>query len=105
VSRTLAHAGIQDPDIIPILHGLKRSTFFTHDQDFWKYSLAHKRYCLVWLDVYDGDAAFWIRRFLRHSRFLTQAQRMGTVVRVHSHTLRYWESGKHGQALVNWQST
>jgi len=104
LSAELAYPGVQDPDILPLLHRLKRATFFTHDQDFWKRTLTHKVYCLVWLNVYDGDAAFFIRRFLRHPSFSTQLQRLGKVVRVQPAALRYWELGKSNQVSLEWRS-
>ncbi len=36
VGRDVAPSGIQDVDIIPWLHSLKRVTFFTHDRWFYK---------------------------------------------------------------------
>jgi len=70
-------------EIIPLLHTLRRPTFFTRDHDFYMADLCHREYCLVFLDVAFDKAADFIRRFLRHSAFRTQAQRMGKVVRVH----------------------
>jgi hypothetical protein len=102
ISRELARPGIQDPDIIPLLHRLKHPTLFTHDQDFSKPALAHRAYCLVWLDLFDGDGALFIRRFLRHPAFRTQAQRMGKVVRVHPDTLQFWQAGSAGRVAVKW---
>ena len=82
--RELAQPGIQDPDIIPLLHRGKRPTLFTHDQDYFKRSLIHPAYCLVWLDLYDGDVALFIRRFLRHPDFNSHAKRMGKIIRTGS---------------------
>ena len=67
-------------EIIPLLHTLRRPTFFTRDHDFYKADLRHLGYCLVFLDVAFDEAAEFIRRFLRHTAFRTQAQRMGRVV-------------------------
>src|SRR5947208_8713901 len=103
--RDLAKPGIQDPDTIPLLHHAKFPTLFTHDQDYFDRTLIHRAYCLVWLDVYDGDAALFIRRFLRHPAFSTQAQRLGRVVHVHKSALQYWEVGKANQTSADWQSS
>ncbi len=81
IGRDISRYGIQDPNIIPLLHRLKRVTLFTQDQDFFKTRLCHRAYCLVWLDVKPGEAAFYLRRFLRHPHFDTQARRMGLVAR------------------------
>jgi hypothetical protein len=78
-------------EIIPLLHSLRRPTFFTRDRDFYKPELCHSRYCLVFLDVTFDEAAEFIRRFLRHVAFCMQIQRMGKVVRVHHSGISYWQ--------------
>jgi hypothetical protein len=48
----VGRAGMKDRDeIIPLLHTLRRPTFFTRDHDFYKADLRHRGYCLVFLDV------------------------------------------------------
>lgn len=97
-----APSGIQDPDIIPLLHRLKQPAWFTHDQDFFRRDLAHDAYCLVWLDVFDGKAAEFIRAFLKHELFDTAAKRSGTVVRVHSAGLDFWQRNRAGLQRAVW---
>ena len=79
----IKHPGIKDPQVIPALQQLHRPTFFTHDQDYFRRKLLHPSYCLVWLDLFDGDAASFIRAFLRHPAFRTHALRMHVVARLH----------------------
>ncbi len=67
-------------DIIPLLHSLRRPTFFTRDQDYYDPELRHQNYCLVYLDVGPDEADEFIRRFLRHPSFRTQAEQMGNVL-------------------------
>ena len=87
----LGRFGMKDRnEVIPLLHSLRRSTFFTRDHDFYNSDLCSSKYCLVFLDVAFDEAAEFIRRFLRHRTFRTQAQRMGLVVRAHRNGLRYW---------------
>ena len=87
-------------DIIPLLHALRRPTFFTRDHGFYHTSLLHPAYCLVYLDVAFDEIAEFIRRFLRHPAFRTQAQRMGKVVRVYHGGVSYWQVNvKKAQAL------
>jgi hypothetical protein len=74
--------GIQDDEIIPLLHQLRRPTFFTRDSDFFDRKLCHQRYCLVYLDVDKYEAALFVRRVLRYPELDTQAKRMGAVIRV-----------------------
>jgi hypothetical protein len=102
ISREFARPGIQDPEIIPLLLRLSHPTLFTHDQDFSKPALVHRAYCLVWLDLYDGEAALFIRRFLRHPAFRTQAQRLGKVVRVQHGGVDYWQAGETGRVSARW---
>src|SRR5258705_140071 len=90
VGEDVAFSGAKDENLIPFLHRLPRPTFFSLDQDFYRPSLAHAGYCLVWLDVSDDRAAEFIRRFLRHPAFNTQAKRMGLVVQIHADGIHYW---------------
>jgi len=99
----LEHPGIKDPQIIPVLHRLKDPIFFTHDQDYFHRELVHASYCLVWLDVFDGDAASFIRSFLRHRLFKTRAQRMGTVARVHPGGIQFWSRHKSALSKAPWE--
>lgn len=78
----VAKKGVQDDAIIPLLHTLGRTTFFTRDLGFFQRSLAHSSYCLVCLDVSQHEVASFVRRFLRYPRYATQRQRLGSVVRV-----------------------
>ena len=83
VGSDVAASGATDENLIPVLHQLAQPTFFTLDRDFFRPGWAHADYCLVWLDVSGSEAAEFIRRFLRHPAFDTQAKRMGVVARVH----------------------
>jgi hypothetical protein len=87
----IARKGIQDTDVIPLLLDLARPTLFTHDVGFWRASLCHQRYCLVFLAVERDVAAVFIRRLLRHPQFDTQAKRMGTIIRVSYEGLSVWQ--------------
>jgi hypothetical protein len=78
----IGRKGIQDEEIIPFLLQLPHPTFFTRDLGFYDRTLCHRHYCLVCMAVEKHEAAFFIRRFLRHSAFDTRAKRLGTVVRI-----------------------
>jgi hypothetical protein len=39
IGRDVAHWGVKDPDIIPVLHDIGRVTFFTQDEDFFRREL------------------------------------------------------------------
>lgn len=67
-------------EIIPLLHRLRRPTFFTHDLGFFDHALCHKGYTLICLDVRAKETALYIRRCLRHPEFQTEKQRLGKVI-------------------------
>ena len=97
--------GTDDRNLLPVLHRLPQPTFFSLDQDFWRADWAHASYCLAWLDMADDRAAEFIRRFLRHPAFATQAKRLGKVARVHAEGVLYWQVGKRSPISLPWQST
>lgn len=101
IGKGVGRLGMKDrDDIIPLLHTLRRPTFFTRDHGFYHPSLLHSAYCLVYLNVAFDEIADFIRRFLRHVTFRTQAQRMGKVVRVYHSGVSYWHVNvKKAQAL------
>jgi|ERR1051326_2945628 hypothetical protein len=98
----VATSGTEDESLIPILHRLPYPTFFTLDRDFYRQDWRHASSCLVWLDVRRREAAQFIRRFLRHPAFDTQAKRGRTVVRVHGEGLLYWRVGESSGKSAAW---
>ena len=68
----IGRQGMDDKDeIIPLLHRLRRSNFFTRDVDFYDRRLCHSRYCIIHLQVEADSVAEFIRRFLKHPVFNT----------------------------------
>jgi predicted nuclease of predicted toxin-antitoxin system len=102
IGRDLGWSGMDDEQIIPLLHTVRRPTFFTLDSDFYERTLCHERYCLVCMDVRDDEAASFVRRFLRHPQFDTQAKRMGAVVRLSPIGIRAWRVGVEAERYVEW---
>jgi len=103
IGSEIGYRGMDDhEEIIPLLHTLRQPTFFTGDDDFYKLNLRHNSYCIVYLDVFPHETAEYIRRFLRHTSFRTQAQRMGKVVRVRHSGLTWWESGAQVEHAQSW---
>lgn len=90
VGYDMGRASMQDEEILPLLHQLRRPTLFTLDFDFYKPNLCHAKYCLIFLSVHRDDAAVFIRKLLRHWVFDTEAKRMGCVVRVSYIGLTVW---------------
>ncbi len=100
--RHLSSCGTPDENLIPLLHRSPQPTFFTHDRDFFKASLCHSSYAVVFLDVSDAAAAEFIRRFLRHPAFDTNAKRLGIVARVQTGGVHFWKKGKPGLRFADW---
>ena len=103
VGEHLAAYGALDENLIGMLHQLPQPTFFTHDEDFFKASFCHSHYALVYLDVSDNQTAEFIRRFLKHPAFNTQAKRLGLVARVRSSAVQFWRKGQPGLQNVKWE--
>lgn len=83
--------GMEDEEILTLLHQISRPTFFTRDLDFYDRRLCHAGYCLVFLELGPSEAASFIRRFLRQPTYQTQAKRMGKVVLVRHTGVRFWQ--------------
>ncbi|MDO8539874.1 MAG: hypothetical protein Q7S40_05485 [Opitutaceae bacterium] len=94
--------GVKDDNVLGLLHRLRRVTLFTQDQDFFQKELCHPTYCLLYLDVCADDAAEYVRRFLRHPLFDTQAKRMGVVARAHHEGIEFWQRIRAGRQRANW---
>jgi hypothetical protein len=94
---------MKDREIISLLHGLTRPTFFTLDAGFHNRRLCHKRYCVVHLDVDDEEAAEYVVRLLRHRDLNTWAKRSGCVIRTMPTGVAFWRLGETEQRFVPWQ--
>ena len=100
----LGRKGLRDEDIIVLLRRLRRITFFTRDQGFYNSKLRHQNYCLVVLAVGQYEVAAFVRRFLRHRHFSTQAKRNGKVARASNSGVSFWETGFAVEQRVMWRS-
>jgi hypothetical protein len=86
--------GMKDlTEIVPLLHSLRRSTFFTRDLGFFNPLLCHKGYSLVCLDIKANESAIYIRRFLRHREFRAEKQRLGKVILARQRNLSFGKLG------------
>ena len=94
--------GMQDSEIVTLLHDLRQPTFFTRDDDFYDRELRHTGYCLTYLDVRKEEVAVFVRRFLHHSEFNTKTKRMGSVVRVSHAGLSVWRVRLDEQVRFEW---
>lgn len=94
---------MKDREIISFLQQIRRPTFFTRDDDFFKPQLCHARYGLFFLDIEKYEAATFIRRLLKHAEFKTQARRMGNVVRVSDAGLACWRLYVREEIHFRWE--
>ncbi len=103
IGQEVGRLGMKDKnDIIPLLHGLRRPTFFTRDHGFYRATLLHAGYCLVHLDVEVDETAEYIRRFLRYQAFRRQAQRMGKIACVRRSGVSYWQIKQRKEQSLRW---
>jgi hypothetical protein len=102
IGQDIAESSLGDDNIIALLHHLKQPTLFTRDEHFYEKRLGHRGYCLAWLDVAPEETAFFICRFLNHSRFETKSQRMGCVVRLHQEGIHFWELNRVAPQQLSW---
>jgi hypothetical protein len=98
----LSLKGLKDEEIIPLLRQQHDPTFFTRDVGFYDRKLRHRKYCLVLMNVGQNEVASFIRRFLRHPDFDTQAKRMGLVVRVSHSGIAYWRARAQTEIHTAW---
>jgi hypothetical protein len=103
IGADVASRGTDDENLLAVLHHLPQPTFFSLDQDFYRPDWAHSSYGLVWLDVRGRQAAEFIRRFLRHPLFVTQAKRLGIVARVHADGIVYWQARQSAPKAIRWR--
>jgi hypothetical protein len=96
--------GMDDGEIIPLLHKIGDVTFCSRDEGYFKENLRHPRYCLVVLGVSQVEAASYLRRLLRHPRFRRKQQRLGSVIRVAQQGIRVWKTGAAEETFQSWLS-
>lgn len=102
IGRHEGHFGVKDENILPLLHRLRQVTFFTKDEDFFRREFCHPAYGVLWLDVRADDAAYYVRRFLRHPQFNTIASRMGVVAQAQHNGIHFWRQGLHSIQSAPW---
>lgn len=102
IGREIGRSGMKDQEIIPLLHRMRRSTFFTRDLGFYDQHLCHAKYCLVCLAASQYEAASLVRRFLTHPMFNEQAKRAGIVVRVAAAKIRVWRLDSSSEEDISW---
>ena len=73
IGRDVGRFGVQDPDIIPLLHQIRGVTLFTQDKGLFNRALCH-----------------------------SQASRMGLVIRAYHEGLEFWEQNRAALRRMPW---
>jgi len=97
--------GLSDEQIIPFLRSLKRRTFITIDDWFYKARLCDNAYCLIYFHLtmeQQAQIPFLLRRLFKIAGFRTVRERMGKVVRVGHEMIRYYQRNLPGEQTVAW---
>jgi hypothetical protein len=93
-----------EDDVIPLLQSLRHAVLFTCDLGLFKRELCHSRYAIVCLQIPDSEVATYVKRFLRHYEFDTNAKRMGKVVRLSPKKIQCWSVKKETESEVPWKT-
>jgi len=102
IGHEIGSLGMKDESILPLLHQLRFSTFFTRDLGFYEKNFCHPNYCIVNLTVGQNEVASFIRRFLKHPALHTQSKRKGKVVRLTHTGMRIWQLHAEKEAELAW---
>jgi hypothetical protein len=97
--------GLSDEQIIPFLRSLKRRTFVTIDDWFYKLRLCDNAYCLIYFHLtmeQQVQIPSLLRRLFKIEGFRTVRERMGKVVHVGHEAIRYYQRGLPGEQRLNW---
>ena len=85
---------ILDDRVPQILRTLRKPTFVTIDNGFWRQSLCNPGYCLLCFDLRDDQQDHipdLMRRLFHVADFQTRSIRMGKIARVRLHAVDYWQ--------------
>jgi len=102
IGEDIGRKGMNDSEIIRLLHQLDRPTFFTLDGDFYNRRLCHEGYCLVHLDIEEEVIAQYIWRLLRYRALNTKGKRMGRVIRILPTGLAVWQIHHEEEGHFSW---
>jgi hypothetical protein len=98
----VGRAGMDDDEIITLLPHLPRPTFFSLDHDYYTPKWRHARYCLVYIVIEEPQAAYYVRRVLRHPALSTNAKRMGLVIRASPDQITVWRLHSENEEEIAW---
>jgi hypothetical protein len=98
----ISRSGIDDSQILPLLHLLKYPTFVTWDAGFYRRELTHPKYCIIYLETPQHTIAKTIKRLISRSEFSTRSSRMGKVIHVAATSIRFWQFKVQQEHRIDW---
>lgn len=96
---------IKDERVPVILRELRQPTFVTIDMAFWTRQLCDPHYCMICFPLRNDEQRLipgLLRQVLRLPTFRSKAQRMGKIIQVNPHQLRYWQHGDEHVHMFAW---
>ena len=97
---------IKDERVPVILRDLRQPTFVTIDMGFWTRRMCDVRYCMVCFPLRNDEQRLipgLLRQLLRLPVFHSKAQRMGKIIQVGAHQIRYWQYGDEELHTLAWE--
>ena len=95
--------GLKDEEIIVLLRRQRNPTFFTRDAGFYELPSDIEGIAWLWQVLDKNEVAAFIRRFLRHPDFATQAKRLGRVVRISRVGMAMWRVRSQSEMHTSWK--
>ena len=98
----ISYRGIQDEEILPLLHRLNLPSLFTRDLGLYRRRNCHPNYCIICIDASEEQAPSFVRRVLRHRRLNTHRKRVGKIIRVTDSGIKCWHAGDSIEHDISW---
>jgi len=104
IGHEVGRSGMTDQNIIPgLLLEVKRVTFITHDERLYRRCHPHAGYCLIILPERSAaEVASFMRRLFRLQGFRTVRSRMGKVIQITEHNVRWKEPRSPRERILSW---
>jgi hypothetical protein len=104
IGHEVGRSGMQDDEIIPrLLLELKRVTLLTHDERLYRRKRPHAGYCLLIVpELPAREIAAMVRRLFKLPGFRTIQERMGKVIQLTAHSIRWKELHQPKEQIRSW---
>ncbi len=102
VGKDVLFKGILDDPIIKYLHQQSYVDFFTRDNDFFNDKYCHLKYSIIHIEVAQGEAAYYIRKLLKHHYFNTKNKRKGKVIKISQTLISFFFTKNTPMLQLKW---